>query len=274
MKIRLIILFVSFLFLISFASATSPLPCDFWGYGDLNVGNVVETYSKEVLCGAFTVLNQGEYGALHCRIDDPETPEQDGALNGDNISFKVNGQIVEDVEMICNSAASDQVDLGEKRNENSEPQEDNETNGNNQTQEEIPSEQINGGGGGSSSSGKSRDNSKANNKNVSKTTGQAISESYSVEEVSENEDQQEEMNLEEEQKSQNSITGAIIGFTKKTGKIVFYFFGILLIGFILLKGFKFYQKRKADPFRNYNPKPYRVIKYSDFIKQQRGRENG
>jgi len=264
---RLIISLTVILFLVAQISATMSLPCDFWGYGDLNIGDVISAYSDDVLCGAFTVTTNGEYGPLHCKIDDPETSEKEGVLNGDTIYFKINEQIIEDIEIICSSAASDQVDLSEGITE--EQEENNETNNDNQTQEEIPSEQTNGGGG----------SSEEDNKNINpSTTGQIVSESYSedeisVNEVSEDKGQQEEMNNDEEQASQNSITGAVIGVSKKTGKIIFYFFGILLIGFVLIKTFKFYQKRKTDLFRNYNPRSIRVTKYSDWIKQQQGEKN-
>ena len=61
--------------------------------GPVPAGAVVEAFDPDsVLCGSFTVTTEGEYGFLFVYRDDTLTPEQDeGALPGDTISFKING---------------------------------------------------------------------------------------------------------------------------------------------------------------------------------------
>lgn len=53
-------------------------------------GTIIYAYDNdEVLCGSFTILNEGRYGLLSCNGDDPDTPEDEGALSGENLTFKI-----------------------------------------------------------------------------------------------------------------------------------------------------------------------------------------
>jgi hypothetical protein len=61
---------------------------------DAPVGTVVDAYDPDgVHCGTFTVTTPGKYGFLHVYADDPDTAEDEGAREGDVITFKVNGKI-------------------------------------------------------------------------------------------------------------------------------------------------------------------------------------
>ncbi len=44
-----------------------------------------------VLCGRFVVHTPGQYGYLHVYGDDPTTPEDEGATDGDTLRFRING---------------------------------------------------------------------------------------------------------------------------------------------------------------------------------------
>jgi hypothetical protein len=55
-------------------------------------GTVVEAYDPQgVLCGKFVVTRAGEYGLMPIYGDDPSSPQDEGALPGDTITFSVNG---------------------------------------------------------------------------------------------------------------------------------------------------------------------------------------
>ena len=60
----------------------------------ISVGPVIEALDPDsVLCGRFVVVQEGFYGFLHVYGDDPTTPDIDeGAVDGDLISFYVNGE--------------------------------------------------------------------------------------------------------------------------------------------------------------------------------------
>ncbi len=56
------------------------------------VGAIIAAYaSNGVQCAEFTVTIAGHYGVMPCYRDDPTTPQQEGALAGDVISFTING---------------------------------------------------------------------------------------------------------------------------------------------------------------------------------------
>ena len=56
------------------------------------IGAVVDAYDPDgVHCGTFTVTNSGRYGFLHVYGDDPNTEEDEGAVPGDTITFRING---------------------------------------------------------------------------------------------------------------------------------------------------------------------------------------
>ena len=59
----------------------------------LPVGSVVDAFTNEypaIHCGTFYVDFAGEY-LIYVYADDPQTPEKDGALEGDEIKFFING---------------------------------------------------------------------------------------------------------------------------------------------------------------------------------------
>ena len=83
-------------------SASSVTPTNEWvNFYSLNtvvdgqpvpVGILVEAFDPEgTKCGETTVGHAGWYGLLSCYRDDPETPQDEGAVPGDTIAFKVGG---------------------------------------------------------------------------------------------------------------------------------------------------------------------------------------
>ncbi|RME84776.1 MAG: hypothetical protein D6775_04565, partial [Caldilineae bacterium] len=59
----------------------------------LPVGAVVAAYDPQgVKCGEFVVHTVGQFGIMPCYGDDPGTPEDEGALVGDLLSFTIDGQ--------------------------------------------------------------------------------------------------------------------------------------------------------------------------------------
>jgi len=56
------------------------------------VGTVIAAFDPQgVKCGEFTVVTAGKYGLMPCYRDDPDTPEDEGPLPGEPISFKIDG---------------------------------------------------------------------------------------------------------------------------------------------------------------------------------------
>jgi len=89
------LLFLSVFFLLVIPVFALPsLPTEFYGrirYYNTNAsaGGVIKAYdSSGTLCGSFTIVNEGFYGTLTCKGDDPETPGDEGATAGENISFQ------------------------------------------------------------------------------------------------------------------------------------------------------------------------------------------
>lgn len=80
-----------------YASALPPLPTEFYGrIRDFNynasAGGIVQAYdSNGVMCGSFVIVNNGSYGLLTCKGDDPETEIDEGAAPGESIVFKYKG---------------------------------------------------------------------------------------------------------------------------------------------------------------------------------------
>jgi PKD repeat protein len=55
-------------------------------------GDLIEAFDPdEILCGSVLVKQDGSYGLLEILHDDLSTPEDDGAWEGDTISFQING---------------------------------------------------------------------------------------------------------------------------------------------------------------------------------------
>jgi len=94
---KLIIFVLLILALASNASSLPPLPTEFYGiirnYNfNGSAGITINAYdSSGTLCGSFTIVNEGYYGVLTCAGDDPETNQDEGATQGENISFRYQG---------------------------------------------------------------------------------------------------------------------------------------------------------------------------------------
>ncbi len=73
--------------------------CDFYGNATVlgapvEPGDEILVYDPQgVLCGRFVVHTPGRYGYLHVYGDDPTTPEDEGATEGDTLRFRINGLI-------------------------------------------------------------------------------------------------------------------------------------------------------------------------------------
>lgn len=77
-------------------ASTIPLPCDFFGYqGEaviLNNGDKIFAQDSDgIICGSCTVNIKGQYGFLTCKGDNPDTQVDEGAIEGDTITFFLNG---------------------------------------------------------------------------------------------------------------------------------------------------------------------------------------
>ncbi|MEE9166151.1 MAG: FlgD immunoglobulin-like domain containing protein [Candidatus Neomarinimicrobiota bacterium] len=60
--------------------------------GPIAVGAVVDAYDPDgVHCGTYTVDTEGSYGFLHVYRDDATTTEDEGAIEGDKITFTIYG---------------------------------------------------------------------------------------------------------------------------------------------------------------------------------------
>lgn len=78
------------------AASDIDLPCDFYGYQKngivLTPGDVITVKNpRRVTCGSWTVTTAGEYGFLTCQGNNPVTPEDEGAMQGEVIKFFLNG---------------------------------------------------------------------------------------------------------------------------------------------------------------------------------------
>ncbi len=110
------------------AQAGDPIPTSVWTdfYGatvtfngqPAPVGSLVEAFDPQgVLCGKFMVDTVGKYGFMPVYGDDSRTTDVDeGAVQGDNISFTVNGRTAtalgpDDVSWVSGPTTPKQVDL-------------------------------------------------------------------------------------------------------------------------------------------------------------------
>ena len=72
------------------------LPCDYYGVeetpGTLYYNNQIVAKDPDgITIGEFTLSENGKYGPLSCVGDNPSTPEDEGAVDGDIITFYING---------------------------------------------------------------------------------------------------------------------------------------------------------------------------------------
>ena len=106
---------IIFVFLIVMAYAVPGIPCDFYGSVTINgesapKGTIVTAYINGVRYGTFTVIKAGKYGLLSVQGDDKDTSMKDGGVNGDLVSFKVNGKNVKE-QGVWKMGESVRVDL-------------------------------------------------------------------------------------------------------------------------------------------------------------------
>jgi len=93
-----------------------PLPCDFYGVeesaGALIAGQVITAQDPQgVAIGQFTVTDNGQYGFLTCIGDVSGTVPDEGAVDGDIITFYING-VKQRQQAVWKSGEAIQVDLG------------------------------------------------------------------------------------------------------------------------------------------------------------------
>ncbi|MGD0336363.1 MAG: hypothetical protein ABSB18_04610 [Candidatus Omnitrophota bacterium] len=117
----LIIILSVISFLIKESQADSPRtipprPCDFYGTeqspNTIRTGSVITVKDPNgIVIGQFTVTTNGQYGFLTARADDPDTSEVEGAVNGDIITFYIDG-VKQQKQAVWQSAETIRVDLG------------------------------------------------------------------------------------------------------------------------------------------------------------------
>ena len=93
-----------------------PRPCDFYGIeqsaGTIRTGSIITAQDPNgIIIGQFTITNAGRYGFLTARSDDPNTPEDEGALDSDIITFYLDG-VKQQKQAVWKSQEAIQVDLG------------------------------------------------------------------------------------------------------------------------------------------------------------------
>ncbi|MFH1645278.1 MAG: hypothetical protein ABIB11_02560, partial [Candidatus Omnitrophota bacterium] len=93
-----------------------PHPCDFYGNetlsGSLFPGNIITAQDPDgVVIGQTAIVESGFYGFLSCKADDPATTEDEGAVEGDTISFFIDG-VAQQKQAVWRSGSSIQVDIG------------------------------------------------------------------------------------------------------------------------------------------------------------------
>ncbi len=84
--------------------ASFPQWTDFYGTAStfngepIPAGSIVEAFDSEgTFCGSDTVSHSGHYGFLPAMNDDTDTPEDEGAVLGERINFKINGRLADDI---------------------------------------------------------------------------------------------------------------------------------------------------------------------------------
>lgn len=93
-----IIYLTIFLALAVVAIAMPPLPQEVYGTLTINgdsasSGQNISVYDSDgILCGSHITRHKGLYGLLSCRGDDPDSEQDEGATNGEQIIIAVNGQ--------------------------------------------------------------------------------------------------------------------------------------------------------------------------------------
>lgn len=91
-------------------------PCDFYGTeqspNTIKTGSVITAKDPNgIIIGQFTVTSNGRYGFLSARVDDPNTPEDEGAVDGDIITFYID-EVKQQKQAVWKSAETIRVDFG------------------------------------------------------------------------------------------------------------------------------------------------------------------
>jgi hypothetical protein len=95
--LKLLLVFATSAAIMTGAFSIPPPAAEFYGTvqvndSDATPGTNVSVYdSDSTLCGYFIIQNSGYYGVLSCNGDDASTDSDEGAVEGDTISFYVNG---------------------------------------------------------------------------------------------------------------------------------------------------------------------------------------
>ena len=97
-KIRIgIISAIILIVCITTVSATPPIPESYWGYATLNgapapygTSITVDVYGTGEVVGSTTVQDPNGGYSLDVRFDDSDTPEDEGANDGDQVTWKIN----------------------------------------------------------------------------------------------------------------------------------------------------------------------------------------
>ncbi len=101
MFLALVTMLLFILAFIQSAAAYPPLSTEIYGHAFIENDNVTSGDIITVMdqsnntCGSFTVQNKGVYGLLTCAGDDSETSEDEGAVEGENLKFEINGEPAE-----------------------------------------------------------------------------------------------------------------------------------------------------------------------------------
>ena len=98
------------------ADSIPPYPCDYYGIEEssdtLNIGSIITAKDPDgITIGQFTVTEDGKYGLLSCVGDNPSTVEDEGAVDGDIITFYIEG-VRQQRQAQWKSANIISVDLG------------------------------------------------------------------------------------------------------------------------------------------------------------------
>lgn len=93
-----------------------PYPCDFYGNeilaGNLLKGSIVTAQDPDgIVIGQTTVVEEGSYGFLSCKGDNLSTTEDEGAVEGDAITFFIDGT-AQQKQAVWRSGNSIKIDIG------------------------------------------------------------------------------------------------------------------------------------------------------------------
>ncbi len=123
---RMITLYICLIGTVTVLSGQDVVPTNTWsswygtrlysGCSRAVLGDLIQAFDEDgVLCGQFIVNETGQFGYLHVYGDDPLTEADEGANQGDLITFKINGesaQTVGSVQWISGNPGSvNQVDM-------------------------------------------------------------------------------------------------------------------------------------------------------------------